>query len=101
MTKKVVNVNKFIESIPFQIKGLQSEDAISISSRRKQTRGTNSTKQLNDESQAYSLALTLSNFHPGVNFTNILPAAFTGAETQKHKKTVRSSSFLCFQDLCL
>ena len=51
VTKKVGNVNKLIESTQFQIKGLRSEDAISISSLRKQTRGINSTKQLNDESQ--------------------------------------------------
>ena len=36
----------------------------------------------------------------GVNFTNVLQAAFTGADPKSAKKTVKLSSFLGFQDLC-
>ena len=32
----------------------------------------------------------------GVNFTNILRAAFTNVDPKSTKKTVNSSSFLCF-----
>ena len=35
----------------------------------------------------------------GVNFTNILRAAFTHADPKSAKKTVKLSSFLCFWDL--
>ena len=35
----------------------------------------------------------------GVNFTNILQAAFTPADPKSKKKTVKSSSFLLFWDL--
>ena len=36
---------------------------------------------------------------PGVNFINILRAAFMGADPKSAKKTVKSSSFLHFWDL--
>ena len=39
------------------------------------------------------------NFQPSVNFINVLRAAFTQADPESAKKTVKSSSFLRFWDL--
>ena len=37
---------------------------------------------------------------PGVNFTNILQAAFTRADPKSAKKTVKLSSFFCAFGIC-
>ena len=50
----------------------------------------------------FPLLLVLPLFStPFSGFTNILHAAFTGGDPKSVKKTVRSSSFLCFWDLCV
>jgi len=45
------------------------------------------------------LTFTQGSLTPGVNFINILLAAFTCADPKRAKKTVKLSIFLCFWDL--